>query len=129
MATPLRGNRIVPFNKGALQDAILGGIEERPEGVPFDFFYGGKKHTWTRYRSDGRMRLIGFYAPAQLVGHYARALLGDPLGQPLAEALAQRRMHETEADRAERLARVKRREAFATADHEARAQPARHHDW
>lgn len=129
MASSIRGNRVIPFNRGALQDAILGGIETRPEGEPFEFWYGGKKHTWTRFRSDGRMRAVGLNAPAQLVGSYARALLGDALGQTLLEALERQRANETETERAERLARTKRREALAAADREAHYRPARTRDW
>lgn len=125
MTTSIRGNRVIPFKV----DTMIGGIESRPEGEPFEFFYGGRKHTWTRYRSDGRMRHIGSTAPAQLVGSYARALLGDALGQTMLEAMARQRLHETDAERAERLARVNRREALRAADREAHARPARTRDW
>lgn len=129
MTSSIRGNRVIPFNRGLLQDAIFGGIENRPEGEPFEFWYGGKRHTWTRYRSDGRMRFVGLNAPVQLVGSYARALLGDALGQTLLEALERQRANETESERAERLARVKRREALNAAEREASNRPARTRDW
>jgi len=130
MAPSIRGNRVVRFNPGDIQEAILGGIEERPEGTPFEFWYAGKKHTWTRYRSDGRMTHVGLFAPAQLVGRYGRALLADALGMTLIEALAARRSNETDAERRERLAHQKHKEALAAVEREVRSRSGpRRSDW
>jgi hypothetical protein len=103
-------------------------IEEMPEGVQFEFRFDHRFHRWTRFRSDGRANTFGRPAVA-LAGAFGRAWLADACTTALEDSLYARRLWESEADKADRIARRKEKDKTAAEAATARAKPARRRDW
>lgn len=109
---------------------VYRGVDEMPEGVPFEMFSvaARKKITVTRFKSDGKANNYGRYGVA-LVGDYARAWLSDPCGQAVDESLHAHRLNETKQHHEDRMARRKAKDVMAREAMTAKTRPARRRDW